>query len=163
METRDVGELYVIAMNEQARLISLTPAYLKLVQLLIPIPGVGTSVYELLEDGDDAMQAIVERQEKLIIEFTDHKEKALEILNNLNTKSNMGWGFTLDEYNSLVEFTIVTHWRCHNGQLVDSSDLKFSEGKPNKEQLSIMEYIFEYPWLLTLLLLEGQSISFVKE
>jgi len=164
------GELYVEMMNEMGRLISSTPIYLTLFKECVRLVGAEEPLLNILEEGEDGLASVLDSLEKLYLTIgkepgTDNliQYPALLVLKNLTAKLNLACGFTTKEWIELVKYVVITEWRSYNGTLfVDRTDV-FDDDKPNKKQQDIADFFYIHPFLLTLILMEGCTVSLNAE
>lgn len=164
------GELYVEMMNEMGRLISTTPIYLTLFKECVRLVGAEEPLFNILEEGEDGLASILDSMEKLYLTVgkepgTDKliQYPALLVLKNLTTKLNLACGFTTKEWMELVKYVVITEWRSYNGAIfADRTDV-FDDDKPNNKQSDIIDFFFQHPFLLPLMLMEGCTVVTLTE
>jgi hypothetical protein len=135
-----------------------------LYQRMVSRPGGIIPTYALLRTGgkETVLQMLEELDSKAIEKKdrgVDENYSLLNLLKNLTVLTNLSFGFTQDEWRNLVKYVVLTTDEALYG--APQSDSKTAT--MTTDQRNVYNLIMEYPFLLTVVLMESVLVEIVIE
>jgi hypothetical protein len=159
----EVGKNYLRLLKSQLNVIENNDLYGFIFYTLNPIIGNTPSILTILNGGEEIdIYSLIESYERKTVTYADKNVDVITILRNITNGQNLLSGLTIAEYNDVVRYVVVTYWRTYNGQIVTSKESRYDDNIVNKDQERVIDMIFQYPYLLTIVLMENQSFTMIN-